>query len=65
MRKRGEKLGTRLMKNLPNSMRKRGGKLIIYYFAEDEKPPKPSLDNGKENQIMIEDRGKRLDQKFE
>lgn len=37
-------------------MKKRRRKLIIYWF--EEKPLKPSKENGKENLIRIEDRDK-------
>ena len=52
------------MKNLLNSMRKRGGKTIICCFARGEKPPKPSWENGEENQMLIEDRDEEFDQRL-
>ena len=42
------------MKNLLNSMKKQGGKSIIYYFIRSEKPPEPSKEKEKEIQILIE-----------
>ncbi len=42
MRKQRGKLGAQSMKNLLNSMKKRGTKPIIYWFAGGKKLLKPS-----------------------
>ncbi len=53
MRKRGGKIGDSINKNPPNSMRKHGGKPIVYCFTGGEKPPKSNWKNGEENQVLI------------
>ena len=41
-------------------MRKQGRKPIIYYcFVKTKKPPKSNQENGKKNQILIEDKDKK------
>ena len=39
-------------------MKKRGGKPIICYFAEGEKPPKPARKTIEENLMLIGNRDK-------